>query len=193
MSRAWHDKIAEYLVTIDFHMVNVDHLLYVHRSETCIVVITIYVDDFIVAGDSDVEVENVKGLLKQKFEMKDLGELRYFLGIEVIRMPEGIWLSQNQYALDMLSKYGMDGCKPIFVLLDQNGKLNAHVGDVLEDATMYTKIVGSLIYMTITRLIHELHSWVREPVYAGSSKTTFRWCAAHTMLCEVHIRLCTLL
>ena len=55
-------------------------------------VITIYVDDLIVAGDSETEVENVKGLLKQKFEMKDLGELRYFLGIEVIRTPEGIWL-----------------------------------------------------------------------------------------------------
>ena len=149
--RAWHDKIAEYLVTIGFHMASADHSLYVRRSETGIVVITIYVDDLIVAGDSDVEVENVKGLLKQKFEMKDLGELRYFLGIEVIRTPEGIWLSQRQYALDMLSKYGMAGCKPISVPLDQNGKLSAHAGDVLEDATMYRKIVGSLIYMTITR------------------------------------------
>jgi len=83
--------------------------------------------------------------------MKDLGKLKFFLGIEVIKMAEGIWLSQRQYALDMLSKYGMGGCKPIFVPLNQNGKLNADAGEVLEDATMYRKIVGSLIYMTITR------------------------------------------
>ncbi len=66
-------------------------------------------------------------------------------------MPEGIWLLRRQYALDMLSKYGMVGCKPISVPLDQNGKLSADIGEVLEDATMYRKIVGSLIYMTITR------------------------------------------
>jgi hypothetical protein len=84
--------------------------------------------------------------------MKDLGELKFFLGIEVIRTPEGIWLLQRQYALDMLSKYGMAGCKPISVPLDQNGKLSADAGEVLEDANMYRKIVGSLIYMTITRL-----------------------------------------
>ena len=83
--------------------------------------------------------------------MKDLGELRYFLGIEVIRTPKGIWLSQRQYALDMLSKYGMADCKPIAMPLDVNAKLSAQVGDVLEDVTMYRKIVGSLIYLTIMR------------------------------------------
>jgi hypothetical protein len=83
--------------------------------------------------------------------MKDLGELEFFLGIEVIRTPEGIWLLQRQYALDMLSKYGMVGCKPIFVPLNQNGKLSADADGVLKDATMYRKIVGSFIYMTITR------------------------------------------
>ncbi|MCO5603986.1 hypothetical protein L7F22_058143 [Adiantum nelumboides] len=86
-----------------------------------------------------------------EFEMKDLGELRYFLGIEIIKTPKGIWLSQRQYALDMLSKYGMADCKPIFVRLDVNAKLSAEVGDVVEDVTMYTKIVSSLIYLTITK------------------------------------------
>jgi hypothetical protein len=149
--RAWHDKIAEYLVTISFRMSDVDHSLYVRKSDESIVVITIYVDDLIVGGDNEKEIEHVKRLLKQKFDMKDLGELKFFLGIEIIRTPEGIWLLQRQYVLDMLSKYGMVGCKPIFVPLNQNGKLSANAGEVLEDATMYKKIVGSLIYMTITR------------------------------------------
>jgi len=131
-------------------MSDADHSFYVCKSDEGIVVITIYVDDLIVRGDNEKEVEHVKSLLKQKFDMKDSGELKFFLGIEVIRTPEGIWLLQRHIALDMLSKYGMVGCKPIFVPLDMNGKLSVDAGEVLEDATMYKKIVGSLIYMTIT-------------------------------------------
>jgi hypothetical protein len=84
--------------------------------------------------------------------MKDLGELRYFLGIEVIQSLKGIWLLQRQYALNKLSKYGMTGCKPISIPLEQNVKLSADEGDLMEDTIMYRRIVGSLIYMTILRL-----------------------------------------
>ena len=91
--RAWHDKIVEYLITIQFHVADVDHSLYVQKSDKGIVIITIYVDDLIVGGDSMDEIEHVKGLLKKQFDMKDLGDLRYFLGIEVICTPDGIWLS----------------------------------------------------------------------------------------------------
>ncbi len=60
-----------------------------------IVIIVIYVDDLIIIGDNNVDIFDLKKLLKQKFEMKDLGELRYFLGIEVIQSPKGIWLLQR--------------------------------------------------------------------------------------------------
>jgi hypothetical protein len=79
--------------------------------------------------------------------MKDLGELCYFLGIEVIQSPKGIWLLQRQYALNKLSEYGITSCKPISIPLEQNVKLSVDEGDLVEDII----IVGSLIYMTITR------------------------------------------
>jgi hypothetical protein len=86
------------------------------------------------------------------FKMKDLGELHYFLGIEVIQSSKGIWLLQRQYALNKLFEYGMMGYKPISTPLEQNVKLSAHEGDLVEDTIMYICIMGSLIYMTITRL-----------------------------------------
>ncbi|MCO5557044.1 hypothetical protein L7F22_010600 [Adiantum nelumboides] len=95
-----------------------DHSLYVEKTDAGIVIITIYVDDLIIGGDALEDVEHVKALLCKQFDMKDLGELRYFLGIEMIRNERGIWLSQKKYGLDMLMKYGMADCKPISTPLD---------------------------------------------------------------------------
>jgi len=73
------------------------------------------------------------------------------LGIEVVKTKQGIWLVQRHYALEMLAKYGMMACKPMSTPLEQNMKLRDDCGDEVEDITMYRKMVGSLIYMTITR------------------------------------------
>ena len=92
--RALHEWIAQYLVTIGSLMADADHSLYLCKSEKGLVFVTIYVDDLIIGGDHLDEVEHIKGLLKQEFEMKDLGELCFFLGIEIIHTKIGIWLSQ---------------------------------------------------------------------------------------------------
>jgi len=93
--RVWSDKIGQYLVTNEFQTSNVDFSLYVKKTDHGMVVIIIYVDDLIITRDSDVDIFYLKKLLKQKFEMKDLGELCYFLSIEVIQSPKGIWLLQR--------------------------------------------------------------------------------------------------
>jgi hypothetical protein len=124
----------------------------VKKTNHGIIVIVIYIDDLIITGDSDADIFDLNKFLKQMFEMKDLGELRYFFDIEVIQSPKGIWLLQRQYALNKLSEYGMTGCKPISIPLEQNVKLSVDERDIVEDTTMYRCIVGSLIYMTITRL-----------------------------------------
>ncbi|MCO5580614.1 hypothetical protein L7F22_034484 [Adiantum nelumboides] len=99
-------------------MVDADHLLYVQKTNATFVIITIYVDDLIFGNDALKDVEHVKALLCKQFDMKDLGELRYFLGIEMIRNEGGIWLSQKKYRRDMLMKYGMADCKPMLTPLD---------------------------------------------------------------------------
>ncbi len=93
----------------------------------------------------------MKKLLKQKFEMKDLGKLCYFLSIEVIKSLKGTSLLQKKYAMNKLFKYGMMGYKPISIPLEQNVKLSVDEGDFVEDTIMSKHIVGSLIYMTIIR------------------------------------------
>jgi len=82
--KAWLDKIGQYFVTSGFQTSNADFSLYVKKTDHGIVIIVIYVDDLIITRDSDANIFELKKLLKQKFEMKDLGELRYFFDIEVI-------------------------------------------------------------------------------------------------------------
>ncbi len=92
--RPWLDKIGQYLVTSGFQTSNADFSLYVKKTYHGIVVIVIYVDDLIITVDSDANIFDLKKVLKQKFEMKDLGELRYFLGIEVSNPLKAICLEQ---------------------------------------------------------------------------------------------------
>jgi hypothetical protein len=110
----------------------------------------LYVDDLIITSADLDELNRMKRELAASFNMKDLGDLHYFLGIEVIRTPEGILISQRHYALDMLFKFGMVNCKPISTPLDSTVKHRPDSRRVC-DPTQFRLIVGSLIYLTITR------------------------------------------
>ena len=81
--------------TIGFEINKANHSLYVQKIGDGLVVIVVYVDDEIITGDCEEDIDHVKGLLKAEFNMKDLGKLMYFLGIEVIRTTDGIWLYCN--------------------------------------------------------------------------------------------------
>ena len=83
--------------------------------------------------------------------MKDLGRLKHFLGLEIDYSRHGLFLCQQKYATDLLQKFGMLDCKPITTPIEVNAKLCAVEGKNLEDSSMYRQIVGSLIYLTLTR------------------------------------------
>nr|XP_016440931.1 PREDICTED: uncharacterized mitochondrial protein AtMg00810-like [Nicotiana tabacum] len=122
-----------------------------------------YYKDFIDMGEKGSNsqlVNEAKKTLQSQFKVKDLGELRYFLGIEVLRSQKGILLNQSKYALELISKVGLSGSKPVSTLLELNQKFttveyNAYVwriGDPkLDDITAYQKLIGKLLYLTITR------------------------------------------
>lgn len=75
-------------------------------------VLIVYVDDIMVTRNDEDEIKHLKGSLAKEFEIKDLGFLRYFLGIEVVTSSKGILLSQRKYVLDLLKESGMERCKP---------------------------------------------------------------------------------
>ena len=149
--RAWHSKITQYLHQIGFRMSKSDTSLYIRHESDNPIVIILYMDDLVIGGKDLAEINKVKSLLSGRFEMKDLHELHYFLGIEVIRTPVGILISQRHYVLNLLYKFGLTECKPVSTPLDRNLKIDADSSTAVCDPTKYRQIIGSLIYLTITR------------------------------------------
>ncbi|GJW54145.1 ribonuclease H-like domain-containing protein [Tanacetum coccineum] len=114
----------------------------------------VYVDDIIITGNSIYEIEKFKVFLKSKFMIKDLGKLKYFLGIEVVDIDKGIFLNQRKYVLDILSEYGMLACKPAKTSLMPKLVISNEASDkdcLLKNITDYQKLMRKLIYLTNTR------------------------------------------
>nr|GEW72111.1 putative ribonuclease H-like domain-containing protein [Tanacetum cinerariifolium] len=131
---------------------NSDHTLFLrHRGDrvTCLI---IYVDDMIIIGNDESEIKKLKEGLCVEFKMKDLGNLRYFLGIEVMRSPQGIFICQKKYILDLLAEIGMIDCKPTDTSMITNHKLFINTKAKLSNTDMYQRMVGKLIYLSHTRL-----------------------------------------
>ena len=113
-----------------------------------IAIVLVYVDDLIITGDDVEEIFRTKENLSVRFQMKELGQLKHFLGLEVDQTKEWIFLCQQKYAKDLLKKFGMLEYKPISTPMEPNAKMCALEGKDLEDASMYRQLVGSLIYLT---------------------------------------------
>ena len=152
--KAWYHKLSTTLNGRGFVKSQADHTLFTLTSRQGIVVILVYVDDIIITGSDKEGIILTKAFLKTSFDIKDLGELKYFLGIEMCRSKEGLFLSQRKYTLDLLSEAGDLGTRAAKTPLEDGYKVmrEGEFEDKLyEDVKHYRRMVGKLIYLTITR------------------------------------------
>jgi hypothetical protein len=148
--RAWFDRFRRAMCGMGYTQCNGDHTVFYRHSRRHITILSVYVDDIIITGDDTFEMSQLKQKLSKEFEVKDLGQLKYFLGIEIARSPKGIVLSQRKYVLDLLSDVGMLGCRVASTPIEQNHQLCAQSGDPV-DRESYQRLVGRLIYLCHTR------------------------------------------
>lgn len=135
-------------------------------------------DDIVLAGNNIEEITTVSNLLDNAFKIKNLGNLRYFLGLEVARNNTGIHLSQRKYTLDILKDCGMLASRPVAMPMDYTARLSTSSGTPLPDSSSYRWLLGRLIYLTTTRLdisyvVHHLSQFMSSPTTAHS-QATFR-------------------
>jgi hypothetical protein len=137
-------------LSLGFRATRSDSSLFILRHGNDIAYLLLYVDDIVLTGSSAGLLQHIVDHLRAEFAVKDLGELHFFLGIDVKRTATGFYLSQERYAEDILERVGMANCKPVSTPVDSKGKLTAD-GAAIDNASDYRSLAGALMYLTVTR------------------------------------------
>lgn len=150
-SRRWFSKFSQALILHGFHQSKLDYSLFTKEYGASFIALLDYFDDIVITGPDFKEIEILKTFLHNQFKLKDLGNLKCFLGLEIARSHKGIFLSQRHYNLRLLEDTSILACKPAQLPMDPKVRLSSFKGGLLEDASLYQRLVGPLLYLTISR------------------------------------------
>lgn len=169
--RCWFAKLTTALKAYGFVQSLNDYSLFIYENGSTRLHILIYVDDLLITGTSLAVINEFKDYLSSCFRMKNLGILKYFLGIEVARNSSGMYLTQRKYTLDIISEMGLLGSRPVSHPIEQNHTLAAVDEPLLPNPTQYRRVVGRLIYLRLTHpelsyAIHMLAQFMHSPQQA---------------------------
>jgi hypothetical protein len=150
--RAWYAKMDSYLLSHNFVRCKLDLNVYMLRTIDSLLLLVLYVDDLLITGCSTSSIATVKRILHDRFFMKDMGLLHFFLGLEISQDASGIKLSQAKYARDLLEIFQMTDCKSAPTPFLSGVKIEDGRETPLVDITLYIQLVGSLLYLAHSRL-----------------------------------------
>ncbi|KAG7565068.1 Zinc finger CCHC-type superfamily [Arabidopsis suecica] len=149
--RAWNTRIDKYFKEKDFIKCPYEHALYIKIQKDDILIACLYVDDLIFTGNNPSMFEEFKKEMTKEFEMTDIGLMSYYLGIEVKQEDNGIFITQEGYAKEVLKKFKMDDSNPVTTPMECGIKLSKNEEGEGMDPTTFKSLVGSLRYLTCTR------------------------------------------
>ena len=159
-----------------------DHYVFYRNSQVAIILLVVYVDDIIITRNDMVGISLLKSFLHGQFHSKDLGMLKYFLGVEVMRRKCRIFLFQRKYVLDLLSETGKLGAKLCQSYMAQNLHLTREC-ELFEDLERHRRLVGKLNYLTVTR--HDIAYSVSVVSLYMSTPIVDHWAAVEQILCSL--------
>jgi hypothetical protein len=149
--RAWYSRLDKYLQQARFRKGSADSNLYIKVSQGNILLIEIYVDDIIFGSDDDRLSQKFAKDMQSEFEMSLLGELSFFLELQIRQSNEGIFISQTKYIREMLKRFRMEDCKPVITPMQTSCKLSKDDDSKSTDQRQYRSMIGSLLYVTASR------------------------------------------
>ncbi|GJR43038.1 retrovirus-related pol polyprotein from transposon TNT 1-94 [Tanacetum coccineum] len=149
--RAWYDTLSRFLLDNKFSKGVVDPTLFTRKTGKHILLVQIYVDDIIFASTDPKACDIFSNEMSSKFQMSMMGQMSFFLGLQVSQNPRGIFINQSKFALEILKKFGMDSCDPVDTPMVDRLKLDEDPLGILVDQTRFRSMVGSLMYLTASR------------------------------------------
>jgi hypothetical protein len=149
--RAWFSCLSNRLIELGFQGSRSDASLFIYGHGASTIIILIYVDDILVTSPDFTLIARLVSKLQGDIPIKDLGNINYFLGVEVLHAPQGLFLSQRRYILDLLKKSNMLGAKTVTSPMSSSKPLSQFDGEAFHDPSLYRSIVGSLQYLSLTR------------------------------------------
>ncbi|GJU16652.1 retrovirus-related pol polyprotein from transposon TNT 1-94 [Tanacetum coccineum] len=148
---AWYDKLSKFLISTGFMNGVVDPTLFTKKTGKHVLLVQIYVDDIIFASTNPQSCQLFAHEMNSTFQMSMMGQMSFFLGLQVSQNPRGIFINQSKFALEILKKYGFDTSTPIDTPMAEHPKLDEDRGGKLIDPTRYCGMVGSLMYLSASR------------------------------------------
>lgn len=173
-SRVWFSRIDEHLLQMGFRKSLSDATLYIKGNKLNFIVVSLYVDDLLVTGINDKLVKKFKEDMQNTFEMTDLGEMVYFLRMEIKQKQNEVFICQKKYTREILKKFRMKNCKETATPMSEKEKLSKNDEAEKVDETLCRSMVGCLVYLTATRpdILHVVSLLSRFTNYA--TNTHFR-------------------
>nr|GFA19350.1 putative ribonuclease H-like domain-containing protein [Tanacetum cinerariifolium] len=149
--RAWYETLATYLLENGFQRGTIDQTLFIKKQQKDFLLVQIYVDDIIFGTTNKTLCQSFEKLMKDKFQMSSMGELTFFLGLQVKQKKDGIFISQDKYVAEILRKFGLSEGKSASTPIDAEKPLLNYLDGEDVDVHTYRSMIGSLMYLTSSR------------------------------------------
>jgi hypothetical protein len=150
--RAWYGRLTGFLFERGFEMGKVDQTLFLLRQGRDILIVLVYVDDIVFGGSSNSLVVRFANDMSREFKMSMMGELQFFLGLQIKQSKEGTFVHQAKYTKDIVRKFKMEDSKAMVTPMSTTTTLDANEEGEHVDQMEYRSMIGSLLYLTATRL-----------------------------------------
>ncbi|GKD05815.1 putative ribonuclease H-like domain-containing protein, partial [Tanacetum coccineum] len=151
-SKAWYGTLAKYLLDNRFQRGKIDQTLFIKKQKRDILLIQVYVDDIIFSSTNKELCTEFEKLMHDKFQMSSIGELNFFLGLQVKQREYGIFINQDKYVAEILRKFGFTDVRTASTLMDTEKPLLKDSDGDNVDVYLYRSMIGSLMYLTSSRL-----------------------------------------